>query len=85
MRVARREGFSVSALLKNGTITILSAFFLSTPNDLIGQDMPAKVLVGYQGWFRCPEDGSPRNSWSHWSRGIPSPETLSIDNGSDVI
>jgi hypothetical protein len=42
------------------------------------------VLVGYQGWFRCPGDGSPRNQWSHWSRGIPSPETISIDLYPDV-
>jgi len=46
--------------------------------------MQAKVLVGYQGWFRCPGDGSSRNSWSHWSRGVPSPETLSIDLYPDV-
>jgi len=28
-----------------------------------------KVLIGYQGWFTCPEDGSQR--WTHWSRGVP--------------
>jgi len=36
-----------------------------------------KVLLGYQGWFTCPEDGSGR--WTHWSRGVPSPETLTVD------
>jgi hypothetical protein len=41
-----------------------------------------KVLVGYQGWFTCPEDGSGR--WTHWSRGTPAPETLTIDVYPDV-
>lgn len=35
-----------------------------------------KVLLGYQGWFACPQDGT---SWSHWSRGVPTAETLTID------
>ena len=70
--------------LRCATITILLAFLASAQHDAIGQDMQAKVLVGYQGWFRCPGDGSPRNSWSHWSRGVPAPETLSIDLYPDV-
>jgi hypothetical protein len=41
-----------------------------------------KVLLGYQGWFTCPEDGSGR--WTHWSRGVPTPETLTIEMYPDV-
>jgi len=36
-----------------------------------------KVLIGYQGWFTCPDDGSGR--WTHWSRGVPAPETLTVE------
>jgi hypothetical protein len=36
-----------------------------------------KVLIGYQGWFTCPEDGSGR--WTHWSRGAPAADTLTIE------
>lgn len=41
-----------------------------------------KVVLGYQGWFTCPEDGSGR--WTHWSRGAPAPETLTIDMYPDL-
>jgi hypothetical protein len=74
----------VAVFLRFATITILSAFFLNAQHEAIGQDMQAKVLVGYQGWFRCPGDGSPHNNWSHWSRGVPSPDTLTIDLSPDV-
>ncbi len=36
-----------------------------------------KVLVGYQGWFTCPTDGSQR--WTHWSRGVPAADTLTVE------
>src|ERR1039457_7608407 len=36
-----------------------------------------KVLIGYQGWFTCPEDGSQR--WTHWSRGVPAADTLTVE------
>lgn len=43
------------------------------------QNLRGKVLVGYQGWFRCPGDGSPENAWSHWSKGAPAPSTMAVD------
>ena len=39
--------------------------------------LDGKVLIGYQGWFTCPDDGSGR--WTHWSRGVPSPTTLTVE------
>ena len=46
--------------------------------------LQGKVLVGYQGWFRCPEDGSPNHAWSHWSKGIPAPDTMAVDLYPDI-
>jgi hypothetical protein len=75
-------------MLKTGRVTantlwILLFIFLALANGhaqkVKSNGLQGKVLVGYQGWFRCPGDGSPANSWSHWSKGIPAPETTSID------
>lgn len=46
--------------------------------------LEGKVLLGYQGWFNCPGDGSPQRSWRSWARGEPSPETLTIDMYPDL-
>jgi hypothetical protein len=45
-----------------------------------------KLLFGYQGWFGCPEDGSPLGAWEHWfERGQPaSARTLTVDMWPDV-
>jgi hypothetical protein len=42
-----------------------------------------KVYVGYQGWFRCPGDGSPENVWSRWLHGKPDPTTAQISDPSN--
>ncbi|XP_031627733.1 uncharacterized protein LOC116343669 [Contarinia nasturtii] len=38
------------------------AFAQSPVGDVVG-----KLVVGYQGWFATPFDGSPRRSWVHWT------------------
>ena len=52
-------------------------------------ELPAvrgKLLFGYQGWFGCPDDGSPLGAWEHWfRRGAPaSAEALRVDTWPDV-
>ncbi|WP_142683887.1 lectin [Chitinophaga polysaccharea] len=37
-------------------------------------DVVGKLVVGYQGWFACKNDGSPSNNWIHWGStpgGLP--------------
>lgn len=39
-----------------------------------------KVLLGYQGWFRCPAGGGVETNWSHWNRGeAPTADSIAID------
>jgi Bacterial Ig domain len=44
-----------------------------------------KLLMGYQGWFACPNDGSGLNGWNHWfSRQPPVATNLVVDFWPDV-
>ncbi len=62
------------ALAATFTLTASAQASRVDPSTIIG-----KVLVGYQGWFRCPGDGSAANAWSHWSHGAPSASTVTVD------
>lgn len=51
------------------------------PQQIIdASTMQHKVMCGYQGWFRCPEDAAGRR-WRHWSRNAKriTPDSLTID------
>jgi hypothetical protein len=56
----------------------------STPVDPTTLDR--KLMFGYQGWFACPDDGSPLGAWEHWfQRGQPADmSTLRVDMWPDV-
>jgi len=38
-----------------------------------------KIIVGYQGWFACPGDGSEVDSWFHWDHGSTELTDISVD------
>src|SRR3954453_21244050 len=61
---------------------LLGGAALHAATEVDPSTLDNKVLLGYQGWFTCPEDGSQR--WTHWSRGVPTPETLTVDLYPDV-
>jgi hypothetical protein len=44
-----------------------------------------KVLCGYQGWFRCPNDAA-NDGWRHWSRDARriAPDTLTFEMWPDM-
>ena len=44
-----------------------SQFFRLAP-EVDASTMTGKLLMGYQGWFGCPGDGSASSRWIHWFR-----------------
>ena len=44
-----------------------------------------KLMMGYQGWFSCANDGSAQSQWRHWSNGqTPVATNLAVDFWPDV-
>ncbi len=53
----------------------------SSNRDIIdASTLDGKVMMGYQGWFKCAGDGSVLGSWRHWAVDIwPDTSELSED------
>src|SRR5512133_1500410 len=63
-------------------VVIFCVAAFAAPGDPDPSTLDRKVLLGYQGWFACPEDGGGR--WTHWSRGVPTPASLTVDMYPDL-
>jgi hypothetical protein len=59
--------FAASSNFVNLPISARSQFFRLAP-EVDASTMTGKLLMGYQGWFACPGDGSPSSGWIHWFR-----------------
>lgn len=46
--------------------------------------LEGKVLLGYQGWFRCPGSPEMGTNWRHWANGTPTAATLTVDMYPDL-
>lgn len=57
--------------------------FTTTASDS-NYSLIGKVMCGYQGWFNCPGDGTPRG-WVHWgSSGTFTPTECTVDMWPDM-
>jgi hypothetical protein len=58
---------------------------ISVAADIDSSTLRGRVMVGYQGWFRCPGDAA-NLGWVHWSRNGRqiSPETISVEMWPDL-
>lgn len=54
-------------------------------NRVDATTLDQKVLCGYQGWFRCPGDGT-GEGWLHWSRNRNriTPQSLTVEMWPDM-
>jgi len=48
-------------------IILFFVIFFTAGQLAYGGDVVGKLVVGYQGWFACKDDGTPMNKWNHWS------------------
>jgi len=64
-------GLAVAAVLC-GTGTVCSA-------EQPPAGLAHRLIVGYQGWFGCPEDFDSNTSWRHWFANGPRPDSLTVD------
>jgi hypothetical protein len=60
-----------SVVTTNGTNRVILpvlrvATYFSLNQGVDASTMSNKLLMGYQGWFGCPGDGSAANQWWHW-------------------
>ncbi len=70
---------------------IVAAIFALLTFPAVAQDvvdattMNNKVMAGYQGWFRTPDDRSGNQGWAHlFNAATPSPEKLAFDIWPDM-
>jgi hypothetical protein len=65
-------------------LVLLACATLPAARRVDPSTLEGKVLFGYQGWFDCPGANGHPDNWSHWSRGVPRPDTLVIDMYPDL-
>ena len=48
--------------------------------------LAGKLMMGYQGWFGCPGDGSAANKWQHWFKtsSLASTDNVNVDMWPEV-
>jgi hypothetical protein len=61
------------------------AQFFRLAGEVDPSTLTGKLMMGYQGWFACPGDGSPPNSWVHWFRNnSPVATNATVDFWPDI-
>jgi len=77
---------TVSNIQNSVTLSNLAGVrFFSLADAVDTSTLNRKMLLGYQGWFACPGDGSPVNRWVHWFRSqTPAAANATVDFLPDI-
>ncbi|MEW4453942.1 glycoside hydrolase family 71/99-like protein [Bremerella sp. JC817] len=80
-----RRTFWLTLLLAAGVSLLLESPLHAQPKPVTdATTLEGKVMTGYQGWFRCPGDGTERG-WLHWSRrSTITPQSLTFEMWPDL-
>ena len=80
-----RTGIGQSVPVAAGPNPSIPTIVFAGSNVVDPTTLNGKLMFGYQGWFACPGDGSPLDTWEHWfRRGMPAAATLRVDMWPDV-
>lgn len=77
-------------VISNGVVRVTlprpgQAKFFRLAREVDPSTLTGKLMMGYQGWFACPGDGSANNRWVHWFRNnTPDAANLTIDFWPDL-
>lgn len=73
-----------AAKVMREVVTNVAQYFRLRP-QVDARTMHGKLLMGYQGWFAHPGDGSPSSRWIHWFRSQnPTAENATFDFWPDL-
>ncbi len=69
------QSLTNTVITANGTNDVILSLssqttFFSLNLGVDATTMNGKLLMGYQGWFACPNDGSAPNQWWHWFHNL---------------
>lgn len=75
------SGFAHAQTMRRDTHVIRTQFVKSADSVVDPSTLTGKLIMGYQGWFNCPGDGT-TVGWWHWFTGVD-PTVDNLPNAAD--
>jgi len=74
-------GISIKGAFISKALWLLAVSFwvFSTSSHSQTLGLEGQVIIGYQGWFGCPNDFDGNKSWIHWFNGPALKENLTVE------